>query len=204
MPARIHPGDVILVMHHSVITLHEGGTLEGAETAFISLYDIAYSTEVGGGCVALLRVPSMGLDTVLADTEERGRRMQARLTGIGTTMPMLNGPVRRLTSVRRGPWENDGFAYHLDADGLRIEARWDDCEPPFYSEGPAPAFTEREDIWSVFVSARRASLIVNGVAAPGAPYDDDGWKPRLPRSVSSAHSALGETRLRPDPARVPG
>ncbi len=204
MAARVHPGEVILVMHHSVITLHDGGTPDGAETAFLSLYDVAYSVEIGGGYVALLRVPSMGIDTVLADTDDRGRRMQARLKGIGTKMAMLDGPVRRLRSVTRGPWEGDGFAYRLSGDGLEIEARWDDCEPPFYAEGPSPSFSEREDIWSVFVAARRASITINGVTAPGEPYDDDSWKPRLPRSVSSAHSALGETRLRPSPARVPG
>ena len=204
MPARLHPGEVILSMHHSVITLHAGGEPGGAETAFLSLYDIAYSIEVGGGYVALLRVPSLGLDTVLADTEERGRRMQARLKGIGTTMAMLNGPIVRITDVFREPWAGDGFGYRVTADGLDIHARWDECEPPFFAEGVAPSFSEREDIWSVFVAARRASLVINGVAAPGAPYDDDVWKPRLPRSVSSAHSALGETRLRPSPARVPG
>jgi len=200
----MHPGEVILVMHHSVITLHAGGTATGAETAMLSLYDIAYSIEVGGGYAALLRVPSMGLDTVLADSDERGRRMQVRLKGIGTSMTMLDGPIVPIASVVREPWVSDGFGYRITADGLDIQARWEDCEPPFYAEGVAPSFSEREDIWSVFVAAGRASLVINGVAAPGEPFDDDAWKPRLPRSVSSAHAAFGETRVRPSRERVPG
>ena len=202
--ARLHPGDVILVMDHSVITLHRGGRADGNETAHLSLYDIKYSAEVGGGHVVLLRVPSAGVDAVFADTIEVGERMQARLRGIGMTATMLQRPVVPLHDIRREPFLGSGFGYRFDADGLEVRARWDECEPPFYAEGPAPAFSAREDIWSVFVAARRASVMVNGVPAPGEPFDDDAWKPRLPRAVSSAHGAFGETRLRPHAARVPG
>ena len=203
MPARIHPGDVILSMDHSVITLREGGSPDGAETGFLSMYDIAYSVEVGGGRVALLRVPSAGVDAVLADSIELGERMQARLRAIGTELRMLSHPPIPLLEVQREPFLSDGFGYRLRTADLEVHARWDDCEPPFFAEGPAPAFSEREDIWSVFVAARRASIVVNGVPAPGAPYEDEAWLPRLPRPVSSAHSALGETRLRPHHARTP-
>lgn len=152
---------------------------------------------------ALLRVPSAGVDAVLADSPELGERMQARLRGIGTELHMLDRPPIPLLDVQREPFRGDGFGYRLRAAGLEVHARWDDCEPPFFAEGPAPAFSEREDIWSVFIAARRASIVVNGVPAPGAPYEDAVWLPRLPRSLSSAHSALGETRVRPHRSRTP-
>ena len=202
--ARIHPGEVILVMDHSVITLREGGRPDGAETAHLSMYDVKYSIEVGGGHVVLLRVPSAGMDGVYADTIELGERMQARLRGIGMSDPMLERPPIALLDVDREPFTGGGFGYRFRAEGLEVQARWEDCEPPFYAEGPSPSFSPREDIWSVFVAARRASIVVNGVAAPGAPWEDDVWKPRLPRALSSAHSAFAETRLRPHPERIPG
>jgi hypothetical protein len=202
--ARVHPGEVILVMDHSVITLREGGRPDGPETAHLSLYDIHYSIELGGGHVCLLRVPSAGIDALFADTIELGQRMQARLRRIGMTEPVLERPPIALLGVEREPFVNGGFGYRLRAEGIEVHARWDDCEPPFYAEGPSPSFSPREDIWSVFIAARRASVQVNGVDAGGAPWDDDVWKPRLPRAVSSAHSALGETRLRPHPGRLPG
>ena len=46
--------------------------------------------------------------------------------------------------------------------------------------------------------------MVKVIEVCGEPWEDDAWKPRLPRAVSSAHSAIGETRLRPHPDRVPG
>jgi hypothetical protein len=202
--ARVHPGEVILVMDHSVITLREGGRPDGEERAHLSLYDIKYSAETGGGHVLLLRVPSAGVDGVYAETIELGERTQARLRGIGMTDAMLDRPPIPLLDIRRDPFVANGFGYRFSAEGVVVEARWDDCEPPFYAEGPSPAFSPREDIWSVFVAARRASIVINGNDVGGAPWDEDVWKPRLPRAMSSAHSALGETRLRPHPARVPG
>ena len=203
--ARLHPGEVILVMDHSVITLREGGSPDGAETVHLSMYDVHYSIELGGGHVVLLRVPSAGIEALFADTIELGQRMQTRLRGIGMTDPLLDRAPIALLGVDREPFVNGGFGYRFrTADGLEVHARWDDCEPPFYAEGPAPSFSPREDIWSVFVAARRASVTVNGNDAGGAPWEVDAWKPRLPRSVSSAHSALGETRLRPHPGRIPG
>jgi hypothetical protein len=201
MPARIHPGRPTLSMDHSVITVRDAA---GTESGFLSLYDIHFSVLLGAGHVALLRVPAAAVDVVLTDRLELGRKMQARLRGMGSTMTMLEPEPVVLTDIRRDPWIDDWFGYRLRAPGLDVAARWEDLEEPFFAEGPAPAFAETEDIWSLFVGARRASITVNGVAAPGGPFDDDVWVPKLGRSVSSAHSALGETRITPHPERRPG
>lgn len=204
MPARIHPGAPILEMDHSVITLHEGGRADGDETAMLSLYDIGFSAALGAGRVALLRVPSAGVDAVFTDRLDLGRKMQARLRGMGMTMPMLSRDPVVVIGLWRDPWVEDWFGYRFRAPGIEMVARWEDLDPPFYAEGPGGGFSDIEDIWSLFVSARVASIQVNGVRAPGAPFDDDAWMPKLGRSVSSAHSALGETRITPHPARRPG
>jgi hypothetical protein len=202
--ARIHPGSPILVMDHSVITLHEGGRADGAETAMLSLYDIAYSARLGAGHVALLSVPSAGIDAVFTDRLELGRRMQARLLGMGNTMPMLSREPVVVTGFWRDPWVEGWFGYRFRAIGVDLAARWEDLDPPFYAEGPAGGFSPTEDIWSFFVGARTASITIGGIAAPGSPFDDDAWQTRLGRSVSSAHSALGETRIEPHGDRQPG
>ncbi len=205
MPARIHPGAPILEMDHSVITLHEGGRADGAETAMLSLYDIGFSVTLEAGHVALLRVPSVGVDAVFTDRLELGRKMQARLRGMGNTWSMLQREPVLLDRIVRDPWVDGWFGYRFAAPGLEVAARWADLETPFFAEGPAGnGFADTEDIWSLFVAARAATIEVNGVAAPGAPFDDDVWLPKLGRSVSSAHSALGETRITPHPERQPG
>ena len=198
MPARIHPGEPILSMDHSVITLRD----ESGETALLSMYDITYHATMGAGRVALLSVPSAGVDAVFTDRLDLGRAMQARLLGMGMTMPMLTNPPIVMTGVRRDPWVAGWFGYRFRAPGIEVAARWEDLEPPFFAEGPVAAggFSATEDIWSFFVGARLASIVVNGRAAPGRPWDDDVWVPKLGRAVSSAHSALGETRITPHPA----
>ena len=187
-------------MDHSVITLRDGGV----ESGFLSLYDIAFHATLGAGHVALVSVPSAGLDAVFTDRLELGRRMQTRLLGMGTTLPMLSRDPIVMTGLWRDPWVETWFGYRFRAPGIDFAARWGDLDPPFFAEGPGGGFSDAEDIWSLFVVARSASLVVNGVPAPGAPYDDDVWLPKLGRKVSSAHAALGETRIVPDAGRRHG
>jgi hypothetical protein len=123
---------------------------------------------------------------------------------MGSTMSMLDREPVVVTDFWRDPWIDDWFGYRFKAPGLEVDARWAELDEPFFAEGPSAAFSETEDIWSLFVGARRGSIKVNGVAAPGAAWDDDVWIPKLARSVSSAHSALGETRITPHPGRRPG
>ena len=49
----------------------------------------------------------------------------------------------------------------------------------------------------MMVGARRATLVVDGVAVPGVPFEDDVWVPKLGRSLSSAHGAFAEVRVEP-------
>src|SRR3954451_21874861 len=100
MPARLHPGAPILSMDHSVITLHEGGRLDGAQTGFLSMYDIAFHREHGAGRVALVDVPAAGVDAVFTDRLDLARAWQARLIAMGNQAPML----RRDPIVVTGFW----------------------------------------------------------------------------------------------------
>lgn len=196
MPAVIHPGAVIHCWDHLVITLRDA---DGAETAFVSLYAIAYSASLGAGHVALVEVAGAAggpLVATLTDDLDLGARQQARLVAMGDPRAAIRVPP---TTARfeRLPYGPDGFGFRIDAGDHTVEARWLDPDPPFWTDGQAGGFSDREDIWAMFVGAPRARVAVDGVAAPGAPFDDDQWRPKLGRSLSSAHGAFAEVRVEP-------
>jgi hypothetical protein len=197
MTARLHPGNPILSMDHSVITLHEGGRPDGAQTGFLSMYDIAFHHQHGAGRVALIDIPAAGVSAVFTDRRELGEAWIARLVGMGHAEPMFSRPPVVVHRFERDPWVDDSFGYRFEAPGIDFAARWFDLDTPFFAEGGGGGLSDTEDIWSLFVGARSAALAINGIVAPGAPYDDDAWLPKLGRTVSSAHSALGETRITP-------
>ena len=198
MPARIHPGALIHDWDHLVITLRDGPG--GPETGFLSLYAIAYSPSLGAGHVALLEVaggsqrPALAL--TLTDDLDLGARQQARLIGMGDGRAAIRKPAV-LAGFARIPYGPDGFGFRISAAEHEIEARWEAVDPPFWVDGSGGGFSDTEDIWAMFVGAGRASLMVDGVAVPGAPFDDDVWTPKLGRSLSSAHGAFAEVRVEP-------
>jgi hypothetical protein len=161
------------------------------------MYDIAFHASLGAGRVALVSVPAVRLDAVFTDRLELGRAWQARLRGMGNTDAMLSRDPIVVTGFWREPWVDGSFGYRFRAPGIEFTAIWQDLDPPFFAEGPGGGFSDTEDIWSLFVAARSASIVVSGVAAQGTPYEDDVWLPKLGRTVSSAHAALGETRITP-------
>ena len=211
--ARIHPGEVILVMDHSVITLREGGRPDGAETAHLSMYDVKYSIEVGGGHVVLLRVPSAGIDGFCR--HDRARRADAgapardRHDRPGARAPADRPAGRRARAVRRRR-----FGYRFSADGLEVHARWDDCEPPFYAEGLSPRSHRART--SGRSSSRRdarrwSSTVSTPVARPGTRTLEaaPAAAPCRPRTRRSARHACDRIRTasrarRPEPSPSSG
>ena len=192
-------------MDHSVITLREGGgrTVRDGVPVLLRhpLLDAARRRSRGAACGC--RRPASTSSSPIGWSSGAGCRRACE--GMGTTMTMLDREPVIVTDVRRDPWVRR--LVRLPVRGRRASTSTpagSDLDAPFFAEGPAPGFSDTEDIWSLFVGGWRASIVVNGVAAPGAPYDDDVWLPKLGRSVSSAHSALGETRITPHPGRRPG
>jgi hypothetical protein len=203
MTAITHPGAVIHCWDHLVITLRG---LDGAETAFLSLYAIAYSRTLGAGHVALLDVawsPRGPFAATLTDDPGLGRRQQDRLRAMGDERMVRSGPPL-LASFEREPFGPRGFGFRITAEVGEIHARWEDPEAPFWVDGQAGGFSPTEDIWAMFVAAPRASLSIGDVVVPGAPFDDDVWVPKLGRSLSSAHGAFAEVRVEPVSGRATG
>ena len=204
MPAIIHPGALIHYWDHLVITLRDGPA--GPETGFLSLYAITYSPSLGAGHVAIVEAPGIpdtrgdpagpGLTRVFSDDLGLGERQQARLLAMGDGRAALRQPPLE-ARFERIPYGPDGFGYRISSAEHEIEARWEATDPPFWVDGQGGAFHDAEDIWAMMVGTERASLVIDGVAVPGAPFDDDVWRPKLGRSLSSAHGAFAEVRVEP-------
>jgi hypothetical protein len=194
--ATIHPGAVIHCWDHLVITLRDAA---GTDTAFLSLYAIAYSASLGAGHVALLEARTAGGETLVAtltDDPGLGHRQQARLEAMGDRR-MLRTGAPQVAQFEREPYGPLGFGFRITSGALTVHARWEDPDPPFWVDGQGGGFSPTEDIWAMFVGARRATLTIDGMAVPGAPFEDDVWVPKFGRSVSSAHGAFAEVRVEP-------
>jgi hypothetical protein len=197
VPARLHPGAVRHVWDHFVL-----GLRGPAGDAVLSLYAIAWSPEVGGGHVAFLTLPD-GSARAWADVAGLGARMQARLSDLGMTGPALDSPVVAARFTRH-PSDPTNLAWTIEGDKGGLEARWLRVRPAVWTEGPAPAFWDREDIWCAFVDAPAASLVLDGAALPGEPWLDEVWVPKLGVALWSAHVALAEVRVEPVRGTMPG
>jgi len=174
-------------------------TPDGTESAFLSLYAIAYSATLGAGHVAYLQVAS-GLNgpmaLTLTDDPELGRRQQARLAATGDGRMRATGdPV--VARFEREPWGPGGFGFRIVAPDLTVQARWIPSGPPFWVDGQAGGFSDEEDIWAMFVEANAATIAIDGRPITGQPFDDPVWRPKLGRSLSSAHGAFAEVRVVP-------
>jgi hypothetical protein len=192
--ARVHPGDVIHVWDHLVITLREGDR----ETAFLSWYAIAWSGSLGAGNVALFEAPDAGVAATLADDFALGERMQTRLRGMAMDRPALADPPVLATFARRAFGAN-GFGVRITAPGIVVDADWAGATAPFWVDGEGGGFHASEDIWAAFVEAPAATISLDGRRLPGASFMDDVWVRVVGRALSSAHGAFSEVRVTPVP-----
>jgi hypothetical protein len=191
MPARLHPGTVIHVWDHYVIELRDGD-----RSAKLSLYDIGWSPELGGGQVAFLTGIGAA-PSVMADPADLGHRMQRRLRAMGGVGEEIDAAVVP-SRFERLPAGSQAIGWTIRPDaGPLVEARWLRPEAVVWVEGPAPAFWDREDIWACFVGAPQATITLDGSAVPGEVFQDGAWAPKLGRTFSSAHVALAEVRVEP-------
>ncbi|MBX3029791.1 MAG: hypothetical protein KF809_06500 [Chloroflexi bacterium] len=189
--ARSHPGEVLHVWDHFVLTLRAGQA-----STTLSLYAITWSPEVGTGHVAILS----GTDrptTIYQDQPGIGERMRRRLLAIGSPAAGLAEASTVDAIIERHPVQDDTMGFAINSAAGVLEATWASLRPPVWTLGPAPAFWEREDIWAVMIEADAARLTLDGVAVPGAPFPDDAWIPKVGRPLSSAHIALAEVRVKP-------
>lgn len=85
-------------------------------------------------------------------------------------------------------------AISVTAAGLEVELIWDKLGKPFAADVlPEQSATGMHEMYSVFVEAADASIIVNGRRLRGRPFP----RPFMGRTASSAFLAFSETWLKP-------
>ena len=191
----VHHGSVVHIWDHYVIMLRAA-----ASENHVSLYSVSYSPELGLGTVLILR-RSEGETLLLADDAGLGRRMGRRLRSMGSLGTNLPADPKLASFSRESIEGGRGFRWVARSDDVLVEATWSRTSSALWVEGPAPTFWDREDIWAGFIEAELATISVDGRALPGAPYEDDAWRAKLGRPLSSAHAALAEVRLTPASAQ---
>lgn len=209
--AGVHPGRILQCFDHFVIDLRGPGRI----ASYFTVYAVEYSPELGTGHVAFLRVRGETLaddvDLTLTDAPGMARRMQARLRKLVATVDVSRGSGSAteldqeplLARFERLPWTADGVGWRIERVEVAgggapvIEADWHAGEPPIWTAAMAGTFTEERDILGMLAGFGGATLSVDGRAAPGEPYHDPWWQPRLGRPFSSCHVALAEASLTP-------
>lgn len=202
-PAQLHPGAVVHVWDHYVITLRDSlGAREGDGTGdvldrHLSLYSISYSPELGSGHVCILDTGDEPV-RLLADRPEAGRRMARRLRDMGSVLVDLPDEPMPARFLFHPLEASEGFRWSITSDAAMVEAEWSGTTPGMWAQGQAPAFRADEDIWACFVAADHATITLDGRTLGGAPFEQADWVTRLGRPLSSAHVALAEVRVTPE------
>lgn len=200
MPPTILARDIRRQMDHCILALAADPALPaGRPDAYLSLYWIALTTEVGpeprSGHLAYLWVADAngGPPTcrVLTDSTELATGLADRTSAVRWELP---GTWPEPTAARFSRTAASPVAHTWrmeEAGGLVVEATWADLGEPVFATGPTR--DGRSEITTVLVSARTASLVVGGVPVAGAPFRDPIWTPWFGAEQTSCVMGLGET-----------
>ena len=203
-PGRIvHPGRILQCFDHFVIDLRAAD----GSAAYLTVYAVEYSPELGTGHVAFFRTRDGGgreLDLTWTDAPEMAARMQARLRtivasvdvsrGIGTSLDQAALPA----TFTRHAWTDAGVGWTVDAgSGPTVEAWWREPDEPIWTGAKAGTFTPERDILGMMAGFGAADLLLDGDQIAGEPWLDPWWERRLGRPFSSTHVALAEASLTP-------
>jgi hypothetical protein len=200
MPPTILARDIRRQMDHCILTLAVDPALPaGRPDAYLSLYWISLTTEAGpeplSGHLAYLW--AAGTDgagptcRVLTDTPALAAGLFDRTSALRWELPGT-WPAPTLARFSRTASSPVAHTWRVEGDdGLVVEARWADLGEPVFATGPTR--DGQSEITTVLVSARSGSLVVGGVAVPGAPFPDPIWTPWFGTAQTSCVMGLGET-----------
>jgi hypothetical protein len=200
MPPTILARDIRRQMDHCILTLAVDPALPGGRPdAYLSLYWISLTTEAGpeplSGHLAYLW--AAGTDgagptcRVLTDTPALAAGLFDRTSALRWELPGT-WPAPTLARFSRTASSPVAHTWRVEGDdGLVVEARWADLGEPVFATGPTR--DGQSEITTVLVSARSGSLVVGGVAVPGAPFPDPIWTPWFGTAQTSCVMGLGET-----------
>jgi hypothetical protein len=189
----IHSRSVLRQMDHFIMALKTDASLD-RPSFFLSLYWIEYAADAEPGHVAYLWSTGIeghepieaALTDNLAIDDAIGHRLRP------AQWP-LSDPTRpaRLARFQRSTSRDWAISFHIEAEGLVIDARWETLSPPVYASGPTSS--RDAHITTMLTEAHLPSATVNGIRQPGGSFHNPVWKPWFGNERGSCIIGLGET-----------
>ena len=192
----VNPGNVLWGGDHLLLYLRRPGSDE--DVTLVSYYRTLFSP-AGAGRTAMvlsdLNGDGWGPDdhrAIYTDNPAMtawARQNLARAPGHPFRDPSLPVVTARFEDTGA---VGSHFETHIVAPGAEIALTWQDFEAPIAYEGVQGTLAPDYDIFSVLGPAARASVTINGRAAPGQPYPREVWRKTTGRALSSALIAICE------------
>ena len=194
----VNPGTVDWTGENPGIYLKE--TADGPYTCLASFFRVFYSPHGPGHALFLLwdAQSEHPYNACYSDNERLAEYLRDEFLVHFTTFrgnPLLDGlPLRRAGSFGRGGDPRSEYLEVVDAQGFEIRLTWRGLGQPYLIHVPAAqSSTGAHDLFSLFIDAPEAEVVVNGEPGVGKPFPRDFFG----RQGSSAFLAFAETWLRP-------
>lgn len=193
--AAINPGIVDWTGENPGIYLKDDAN--GPYTAVASFFRVIASPHGAGHAVFLITAARGGINAILADNRPLAEYLRTHFVahfGSFKGNPALPGlPIQPAAVLPPAGDVSGAWTESMLGDGARVSLTWSDLGKPFLVEIPKDkSATGAHELFSVFIEAQRADLVINGVRIPGkvTPRDFQG------RQSSNAFLAFSETWVR--------
>ena len=193
----INPNTVDWSGENPGITLKDGP--DGDTTCLVSYFRVVVSPHGPGHAAFVLTDPlkkggGEAVNACYTDNEPLARYLQDNFLvhfGAWKGIPALEGlPIRPATGFTHQGDHKTAWTERITGDGVDVTLTWSQLEEPFVVEYlKEQSATGGHEMFSLFVPARAAEVVANGVRGRGAPTDRDQFGKR----GSTAFLAFSET-----------
>ncbi|MHB1133299.1 MAG: hypothetical protein ACYC4L_13070 [Chloroflexota bacterium] len=196
--APINPGTVDWTGENPGISLRE--TEDGPFVCLASFFRVFYSPHGTGHGLVLLWDPAREhpYNACYTDNERLMEWLLKEFVvhfGSYRGNPLVpNLPIRRAGSYGRGGDPRSEYSEVIGSQGFEIRLTWRDLSAPYIVTLPADkSATGVHELYSLFVDARAAEVVVNGQQAAGSAFPRDFYG----HQSSTAFLAFSESWVRP-------
>ncbi len=194
----INPGSIDWTGENPGIYLKNA--LDGPYTCLASFFRVFYSPHGSGHSLFLLWDPQKEhpFNAIYTDNERLSEWLRdnfvARFAAFRGNLILPSLPVRRAGSYGRGGDPRSEYSEVIGSQSEEIRLTWRGLTEPYYLQmPPANSATGVHELFSVFLDARDAEVVVNGERGLGSVYPRDFFG----RQGSNAFLAFSETWVGP-------